>query len=104
MVLNWRKICNNTAQFRVFQSFSIMYLVYIALHLAHKQLTRTAQKGIDLSPCSADCKAHVVLDSELEERNGYKFPKVKTLKIDFTVGKGSVQLMNLFGGDKVLGK
>jgi len=46
----------------------------------------------------------VALDGELEERNGYKFPKFKTLKIDFTVGKGSVQLKNLFGGDKVLGK
>lgn len=46
----------------------------------------------------------MALDGELEERNGYKFPKFKTLKIDFTVGKGSVQLKNLFGGDKVLGK
>jgi len=46
----------------------------------------------------------VALDGELEERNGYKFPTFKTLKIDFTVGKGSVQLKNLFGGDKVLGK
>jgi hypothetical protein len=46
----------------------------------------------------------VALDGELEERNGHKFPAFKTLKIDFTVGKGSVQLKNLFGGDKLLGK
>jgi len=44
------------------------------------------------------------MDGEVEERNGHKFPAFKTLKIDLTVGKGNVQLKNLFGGDKVLGK
>jgi len=44
------------------------------------------------------------MDGEVEERNGHKFPTFKTLKIDLTVGKGNVQLKNLFGGDKVLGK
>jgi len=46
----------------------------------------------------------VRLDGELEERNGSKYIRFKTLKINFTVGKGTVQLRNLFGGDKVLGK
>jgi hypothetical protein len=46
----------------------------------------------------------VALAGELEDRNGHKFPIFKNLKIDFTVGKGSVQLKNLFGGDKLLGK
>jgi len=46
----------------------------------------------------------VALDGELEDRNGHKFPMFKNFKIDFTVGKGRVQLKNLFGGDKVLGK
>ena len=46
----------------------------------------------------------MALDGELEERTGHKFPTFKSLKIDFTVGKGNVQLKNLFGGDKVLGK
>jgi hypothetical protein len=54
--------------------------------------------------CTADCTAHVTLEGDVEERNGYKFPKFISLKIIFTVGKGSVQLKNLFGGDKVLGK
>jgi hypothetical protein len=45
----------------------------------------------------------VTLDGETEERNGFKFIKFNTLKIVFTVGKGSVQLGNLFGGDKLLG-
>ena len=72
--------------------------------MGYKQLTHTIWKGMYLSPCSAECKAHVALVGELEERNGYKFPTFKTLKIDFTVGKGSVQLKNLFGGDKLLGK
>jgi hypothetical protein len=40
----------------------------------------------------------------VEERNGYKFTQFSSLKIVFTVGAGSVQLKNLFGGDKVLGK
>jgi hypothetical protein len=54
--------------------------------------------------CTAECKAHVTLEGEVEERDGYKFPKFSSLKIIFTVGKGTVQLKNLFGGDKVLGK
>lgn len=57
-----------------------------------------------MPPCAAECKAHVVMNGEVEDRNGYKFPKFKNLKINFTVGKGTVELQNLFGGDKVLGK
>jgi hypothetical protein len=57
-----------------------------------------------MCPCAAECTAHVLLDGDVEERNGYKFPKFNSLKIVFTVGTGTVQLRNLFGGDKVLGK
>jgi hypothetical protein len=45
----------------------------------------------------------VNLDGEIEERNGFNFAKFNVLKIVFTVGKGSLQLGNLFGGDKLLG-
>jgi hypothetical protein len=45
----------------------------------------------------------VILKGEVEEKNGSKFIKFNSLKIVFTVGKGSLELGNLFGGDKVLG-
>ncbi|XP_069682360.1 protein takeout-like [Periplaneta americana] len=50
-----------------------------------------------------ECTAHVALQGKLEDKNGYKFITFETLKIDVTVGDGSIDLQNLFGGEKVIG-
>ncbi|KAJ4447897.1 hypothetical protein ANN_09906 [Periplaneta americana] len=51
----------------------------------------------------SECTAHVALQGKLEDKNGYKFITFETLKIDVTVGDGSIDLQNLFGGEKVIG-
>ncbi|XP_021930050.1 protein takeout isoform X2 [Zootermopsis nevadensis] len=51
----------------------------------------------------SECTAHVTLDGDLEDRSGFKFVRFNTLRIVFTMGKGRVELRNLFNGDKVLG-
>ncbi|XP_046393515.1 circadian clock-controlled protein daywake-like [Ischnura elegans] len=51
-----------------------------------------------------NCKGDVILRGGLEKRGGKDYLKYKSMDINIHVGRGKMQLENLFGGDKMLGK
>lgn len=50
-----------------------------------------------------DCKGAVQFVGRLDDANGEKYLKINDFKMKIAVGKGTMQLDNLFGGERALG-